>query len=233
MHNRFKRACYALAGGIAVTSALGLTAAGAANASTGAPRMVPNATTTCGTLCNDLFNLALGDNFILNTNGHYGSHVDLALAHNYKPSEDFIATKVGDLRQFIRNGLISRRSYVALNYPHWWPVFEEEYAPYSATSGLCAAVRNGDVRQGAPITLRDCGTSARSLWVADLKNAVPDSDSVFGFDSPWVNGADGQFSHALSLTTDDFGNLYLSELAFNGGLVGDNQEFGVNPGPAV
>jgi len=231
MHNRFRRACYALAGGVAVAASLGLTAGGAASASV--KPASPAATTTCGSLCNDLFNLGLGESFILNTNGRYNGYVDLALAHNYKPSEDFIATRVGTLRQFIRNGLISRTSYVALNYPHYWPVFEDEYAPYSATSSLCVGVKRGWVRNGAPIVLRACGVTSRTLWVADLKHAVSDPDSVFGFDWPWVNAADGQFSHALSLTANDFGSLSLRYLAMNGGKVGDNQEFGVNPGPAI
>jgi hypothetical protein len=234
MHNRFRRACYAMAGGVAVTAALGLTAAGAANASTGGVRpATPDATTTCGHKCNDLFNLGLGAGFIASTNGHYASFVGLAPAHNFDPGQDFIATRVGNLGQMIANGLISPRSYVALKYPHFWPVFEEQFAPGSFTSGLCAAVRKNRVQQGAAITLRDCGTSARSLWVADLRNAVPDPTSVFGFDWPWVNGADAAFSLPLVLTADDFGNLTLQELAKNGGKVGDNQEFGVNPGPAV
>ena len=140
MRNHFRRACYAMAGGVAVTAALGLTAAGAANASTGQTRLIPNATTTCGHKCNDLFNLGLGEDFILNTAGSYGSFVNLAPAHNFVPGEDFIATKVGTLRQMIKNGLIAPTSYVALNYPHFWPVFEEEFAPYSVTSiAACAA----------------------------------------------------------------------------------------------
>jgi hypothetical protein len=234
MHNRFKRACYALAGGVAVTATLGLTAAGAANASVHqAGNATPDATTTCGTLCNDVFNLGLGPNYILRTGGHYNSSVYLSLAHNFDPKEDFIAKEVGTLGQFIHNGLISRRSYVALNYPHFWPVLQEEYAPYSATSNLCAGVKLGDVRKNAPIVLRSCGTSARTLWVADVKNGVPDSNSIFHFDWPWVNAADGQYSSQLSLTTNNFGFLSLQPLSFNGGVAGDNQEWGVNPGPAI
>lgn len=238
MHNRFRRACYTLAGGVAVTAALGLTAAGAANASTSGIRPVgPDATTACGNLCNDLFNLALGEKFIQNTSGHYGGYVDLAPAHNYKPSEDFIATEVGDLGDFCKidggSGLIPDNAYVCLNYPSSWPVFQNEYSPGSFTSDLCIGVARNHVKQGGAVTLRVCGTSARTLWVADLANEVKDPASVFGFDSPWVNAADSRTSNALSLTTNDFGDLYLSHLRKNGGVANDNQEFGVNPGPAI
>jgi hypothetical protein len=240
MHNRFRKACYRLAGGVAVTAALGLAAAGAASASPGQIRTTggpgtatPSATKVCGTSCNDLFNLALGHKFIPRTNGHYGSDLDLALAHNFTPSEDFIAKQVGTLGQFLANGLISPRSYVALNYPSTWPVFEEEFAPYSVTTGLCAGVSQRDLRQHGEISLRYCGANARTLWVGDLANSIKDTDSILGFDLPWVNGADMSFSHALSLTTDDFGHLYLARLALNGGAVNDNQEWGVKLGPAT
>jgi hypothetical protein len=238
MHKRFTRACYALAGGVAVTSALGLIAAGAASASTsgirpaGAGNATPSATKVCGKKCNDLFNLQLGYKFIPSTNGRYGSDVDLALAHNFTPSEDFIATEVGTLGQFVAGGVISSTSYVALNYPSSWPVFEEQFAPYSVTTGLCLAVSKRDLRPGGEIDLRDCGSTARSLWVGDLANAVKDKHSIFGFDLPWVNGADTSFSNALSLTTDDFGRLYLWRLSMNGGAVNDNQQWGVKLGPA-
>jgi hypothetical protein len=238
MHKRFTRASYALAGGVAVTAALGLTAAGAVSASTsgihasGGGQAVPTATKVCGKKCNDLFNLQLGYKFIPSTDGRYGSDLDLALAHNFTPSEDFIATQVGTLGQFVAGGVISSTSYVALNYPSSWPVFEEQFAPYSVTTGLCAGVSRRDLKQGGEISLRSCGSNARTLWVGDLANAVKDKHSIFGFDLPWVNGGDTSFSNALSLTTDDFGHLYLARLAMNGGAVNDNQEWGVKLGPA-
>src|SRR5258708_5912645 len=126
-HNLSRRVCYTLAGGVAVTAALGLTAAGAANASTSGIRPVgPDATTACGNLCNDLFNLALGEKFIQNTSGHYGGYVDLAPAHNYKASDDFIATDIADLGDFCRSHggprLIPKNAYFCLTYPPSGPV---------------------------------------------------------------------------------------------------------------
>jgi hypothetical protein len=229
MHNRFRKACYTLAGGVAVSAALGLAVAGVASAGTGNAH--PNATKVCGKLCNELFNRAIGTKFIPSTAGHYGSDVDLALAHNFAASEDFIGSQVGTLGQFVAGGLISSTSYVALNYPSTFPVFEEEFAPYGVTTGLCVGVSKRNVRQGGEVDLRDCGDSARTLWVGDLNNAVKDKHSIIGVDLPWVNAADPNFSHALSLTTDDFGNLYLAELAKNGGAVNDNQEWGLKIGP--
>jgi hypothetical protein len=233
MHNRFRRACYTMAGGVAVAAALGITAAGVANASNNSPAAKkPQATKVCGKRCNDLFNVQLGYKFIPTAVGKYGTDLDLRLAHNFLPSQDFIASQVGTLAQFINGGLISPTSYVALNYPGTFPVFEEEFAPYSVTTGFCAGVSRRDLREGGGVTLRDCGDTARTLWVGDLNNAIKDKHSIFGFDLPWVNAADPNFSHPLVLTTDDFGELYLSELSFNGGAVNDNQEWGVKLGPA-
>jgi hypothetical protein len=229
MRIRFTRACYALAAGAAVSAAIGLAVMGTANASTAAK---PAATTVCGIRCNDLFNRALGYKFIPTTNGNYDNSISLTLAHNYLKSQDFIATEVGKLGQFIKNGLIARTSYVALKYPKSWPVFEEQYAPYSVTSGLCAAVKFGNVVQGAPIILRSCGTNARSLWVADYHHRVKDKHSILGYDFPWVNGADGQFSNPLVLTTNDYGSLYLDYESMLGGKVYDSQLWGVKLGPA-
>lgn len=235
MHNRFRKACYTLAGGVAVSAALGLAVAGVASAGTSARHgATPQATKVCGKLCNELFNRAIGPKFIPSTAGHYGSDVDLALAHNFAASEDFIGSEVGTLGQFITGGLISPTSYVALNYggaASTFPVFEEEFAPYGVTTGLCVGVSKRNVRQGGEVDLRDCGDTARTLWVGDLNNAVKDKHSIIGIDLPWVNAADPNFSHALSLTTDDFGNLYLAELAKNGGAVNDNQEWGLKIGP--
>ncbi len=232
MRIRFTRACYAVATGAALSAAIGLAAMGAANAATSAHQAKPDATTVCGARCNDLFNRQLGYKHIPTTAGHYDSSISLTLAHNYLYSQDFIAFEVGKLGQFIKNGLISRRSYVALKYPHTWPVFEEEYSPYSNTSGLCAAVKFGDVRQYAPIVLRACGTTARSLWVADFHHRVKDKHSILGYDFPWVNGADGQFSNPLVLTTNDYGSLYLDYEHMLGGKVYDSQMWGVKLGPA-
>jgi len=232
MRKRFTRACYALATGAAVSAAIGLSAMGAANAASAKTAVTPTATTACGSLCNDLFNRQLGYKFIPTTSGHYDSPLSLTLAHNFLPSQDFIAAYVGTLRQFIDNGLISRRSYVALKYPKTWPVYQEQYAPYGVTSGLCAAVKLGDVRNGAPIVLRACGTSARSLWVADFHHRVKDIHSILGYDFPWVNGADAQFSNPLVLTTNDYGSLYLFEEQMIGGKVYDTQQWGVKLGPA-
>ncbi len=232
MRKRFTRACYALATGAALSAAIGLAAMGAANAATAKADAHPDATRVCGPLCNDLFNLELGYRYIPTTIGRYDSSISLSLAHNYVPGQDFIASKVGTLGQFIRNHLIARTSYVALKYPHTWPVFQEEFAPYSATSNLCAGVRLGDVRQGAPIVLRACGTSARELWVADFHHRVKDKNSIFGYDFPWVNGADTQYSSPLVLTTNDYGSLYLDYESFLLGKVYGSQLWGVKLGPA-
>ncbi len=233
MRIRFTRAGYALAAGVAVTAMLAMSAA-AAGAAT--DRAKPAATAACGKKCNDIFNQGLGEKKIPTTSGHYASPVHLATAHNYLKSQDFIATQVGTLADFCTldggSGLIPDNAYVCINYPSTFPVYQEEYAPGSFTSDLCVAVGRFSVVEGGLVTLRDCGDSARALWVGDTNNKVKDSRSLLGYDAPLVNGADGAVSDPLVLTTSNSGILTLQPLSMNGGKVYDSQEWGLRLGPA-
>jgi hypothetical protein len=233
MRIRFTRAGYALAAGVAVTAMLGMSVA-AASASVGNAK--PAATNACGKKCNDIFNQGLGEKRIPTTSGHYASPVHLSTAHNYLKSQDFIATQVGTLADFCTldggSGLIPDNAYVCINYPKTFPVYQEQYSPGSFTSDLCAAVGKNSVVAGGLVTLRVCGTSARALWIGDTLNSVKDKRSLLGFDVPLVNGADGEYSNPLVLTTSNSGILTIQPLMMNGGKVYDSQEWGLRLGPA-
>lgn len=213
----------AAAGAVAATLAL----TGAAAASAGTARIHPDATAPC-TNCVNVFNQGQGHHYILSTAGHYGSPVTIQHASNSSVAEDFIAYSPGTLGQFIRAGIIKRGSYVANKYPHSFPVFEAEYSPGGFASGLCAGVA-GTAKNGEGVTLRDCGYSAHTVWVGDLDNAQPDSDSLLSFgDVPLVNASDRNFSRPLVLTFEGVGSqLKVTEQQRNVGLVVDTQEWGL------
>ena len=143
MRNRFARACSVLAAGIAVTSVVGLSAGSAASASVG-----PAATPACGFRCFNLFSLALGRHTIQNayvpgdtgTGGKAGIEVNLNHASNSHPNEDFTGAQVGTLLNFCPNfggAGLSQTSYVCINYPSSYPVFEADWSPFGNESGLC------------------------------------------------------------------------------------------------
>jgi hypothetical protein len=239
MRISFTRAGYALAAGVAVTAMLGIGMSAASASTSGNPVTgITNATNACGKTCNDIFNQGLGTKQIPTTNGRYGNRVHLTRAHNFLVTQDFIADQVGTLADFCSkfggDNQIPATSYACINYPSGWPVYEEQFAPASFLSPWCAGVGVFSVRPNGLITLRTCGDSARTLWVADLKNAVKDKRSLLGFDVPLVNGASSSFSNPLVLTTDDSGTLTLQELMKNGltQKVFDSQEWGLKLGPA-
>ena len=214
---------------VAMLGGVGLTAASAS-----VPHAKPNATPSCGSYCVNLFNEQEGPLYVLSTPGVFNAPVFVDHANNFAAAEDFHAYVAGTLRQFVRAGLISRQSYAWLNYPHTWPVFEAQFAPYGVDSGLCAAVK-GSAHNGSLVVLRDCGAAARSLWVGDLINGVADSNSTFvgplgNEDVPLVNASDKSFSRQLVLTYEGVGaQLKVTEIQQALGSTADVDEWGLTP----
>jgi hypothetical protein len=240
MRNRFARACSVLAAGVAITSVVGLSATSSASAS-----VKPGATSACGFNCFNLFSLVLGRRTIQNayvpgdtgTGGKPGIEVNLNLASNTHPNEDFTGAQVGTLLNFCPNfggtGL-SATSYVCINYPSSYPVFESDWSPFGNESGLCTGSKL-PLSSGRETTLQPCGVNATTLWVGDLANSVTRFGRTY---LPWVNGASTTFSHALVLTVDPSTHNPINQLrvqALNkltGGTVPDTQEFSLFFGPA-
>lgn len=239
MRNRFARACSVLAAGAAVTSVVGLSASTAAGAS-----VRPAATPACGFNCFNLFSLALGRHTIQNayvpgdtgTGGKPGIEVNLNHASNTHPNEDFTGARVGTLGNFCPNlggSGLSATSYVCINYPASYPVYEANWSPFGNQSGLCTGSKL-PLYSGRETTLQPCGKNATTIWVGDLANSVIRSGRVY---LPWVNGASTTFSHALVLTVDPSTHNPINQLrvqALNkltGGVAPDTQQFSFSFGP--
>lgn len=202
----------------------------------------PDATPACGRNCLDLSSLVLGPDLIQNadirrdngTGGKVGQTLNLKTASNTVPDEDFTNAKVGDLADFCGN-LISATSYACLNYPKTFPVYESNWAPFGNESGLCAGVRVAG-RDNEPVTLQNCGATARTLWVGDVHARVTSHRMVY---FPWVNASDPNFSHPLVLTVDQSSvrpdnQLRVARLnTLTGGVVPDTQQFTMQHGPAA
>ena len=231
-----------LAARVAVTSVIGLSAASVASAAT--TKGKPAATPACGFNCFNLSSLVLGRHTIQNAyvpgdtgvGGKAGMEVNMNLASNSRPNQDFTGAQVGTLLNFCPNfggtGL-SATSYVCINYPSNYPVFESNWSPFGNQSGLCVGVKL-PLFSGRETTLQSCGTITSTIWVGDLKNSTFHHGHLF---TPWVNGASTTFSHALVLTVDPSTHKPINQLrvqslnTLTGGVVPDSQEFSLFFGP--
>jgi hypothetical protein len=239
MRNRLARACSVLAAGVAVTSVMGLSAAGAASASAR-----PAATPACSFHCFNLSSLVLGPFTIQNAyvpgdtgiGGKVGQKVNLNFASNSHPNEDFTGAQVGTLGNYCPNlggtGL-SPTSYVCITYPANFPVFESNWSPFGNQSGLCAGAQM-PVASGENVTLQSCGITSTTIWVGDLAKAIIRFGRVY---LPWVNAASTTFSHALVLTVDPGTTKPVNQLrlqtlnTLTGNVVPDTQQFTFFFGP--
>ena len=156
MRNRVRRALYGLAAGVAVTTALGLTAAGTASAATHHVR--PNATWSCGDTCINPYTQAYGPFFVLNSNNSrwiVGNKLDLFDASNYNPGEDWTIDLQGSVRRLYHLGLVSAN--LRLHYGHM-PAFELEFTPLGVESGLCQGTAGSDTNFSDPQVLTASGS---------------------------------------------------------------------------
>jgi hypothetical protein len=239
MRNRFARACSLLAAGVAVTAVAGLSVAGTASAA-----VRPGATPACGFNCFNLSSLVLGPTQIQNayvpgdtgTGGHAGMEVNLNFASNSHPNEDFTGAQVGTLGDFCPNfggSGLPATSYVCINYPSNYPVFEANWSPFGNESGLCTGSKL-PLYSGRETTLQPCGKNATTIWVGDLANSTIHRGRLY---TPWVNGASTTFSHALVLTVDTSTRGPRNQLRvqsmnkLTGGVVSDYQQFTLSFGP--
>ena len=240
MRNRIARACSVVVAGVAISSVIGLSAATMASAAT---TVKPAATPACGFLCFNLSSLTLGPRAIQNayvpgntgTGGKVGQKVNLHFASNTQVNADFTGAQVGTLSDFCPNfgGVgLAQTSYVCINYPSSFPVFESNWSPFGNQSGLCVGAQL-PVVSGENVTLQNCGTSATTIWVGDIANDVIRGGRVY---FPWVNGASTSFSHQLTLTVDPgttkpTNQLKLESLNKIGTAIPDTQQFTFNFGP--
>ena len=200
----------------------------------------PHATPACGANCFDLSSLELGRHMIQNAfiyhdtgvGGKVGQDVNLKTASNSHPNEDFTGAGAGTLADFC-GSLISTTSYVCINFPSTFPVFESNWSPFGNQSGLCAGVAKANVNNEA-VTLQNCGVDARTLWVGDLSHSTTVHGHAYTL---WVNAADPNVTHPLVLTAGGptgrpTHQLTVSRLnLLTGNTVPDWQDFTLEPGP--
>ncbi len=238
MRNRFTRGLCLVAASAAISTSLGLAAAGAASASSN-PHVTKNATTVCGSLCFDLSSALLGPHMIQNAvGGANGTSINLRNDGNAKVNEDFSAGFVGFLGSYCPNdggeGL-SASSYVCTNYPPFWDVFEGNFAPDSNESGLCVGLATPSVAQR--VSLQPCGAENLTLFVGDRAHGLGGDCRIPGNYCPWVAASDTFLTHPLALKVNAFSKHPLNVLRvdrenLSGGVVSDNQQFTTAIGPA-
>jgi hypothetical protein len=209
-----------------------LTLGTSAVAQASATHIKPQATPACGYNCFNLSNLTWGKHWIQyanaganGVNGHIGTTLRLGRATDSTPNEDFTGGFVGTVAQLCNESQLS--PYICNNYGPSsliegnFPVYESDWSPYGNESGLCAGVAQASTA-GAQLTLQACGVSSKTFWIADLNNAH------IGY-TPFLNGADTNFTHPLVLTvvaTSSAKQLRLERLnLLTGGYVANEQMF--------
>jgi hypothetical protein len=165
MRNRYGRALYGLAASVAVTTTLGLTAAGAATASTSSAK--PDITPACtyGQYCSDpLFNVQFGIQYFQSNNtGRLapGAPISLAYANDNNPGEDWRVTLQSTVSDLYHLGFVS--SAIQLHYRRHF-AFEVMWTPYGVETNLCRGLAK-NAYEGETVTLQPCGSFPRTIWI--------------------------------------------------------------------
>ncbi len=97
-----------------------------------------------------------------------GQPVILFRASSTDPAEDFTIANEGLVSVLATDGLVS--SALALNYSTD-KAYELEYSPYGVDSGLCVGT-GSTAGNGTPVALEACGSSSKTVWVADTADIV-------------------------------------------------------------
>jgi hypothetical protein len=223
---------------IALSAVGALLMLGATTAAQASPHIRPEATPACGTNCFNLSSLAFGPNYIQSANvpgddgagGKVGDIVSLSYATDSSPNEDFTGGYVGSVSQLCYEGQLS--PYICNTYGRHssyrgkFPVYESDFSPYGNESGLCVGVARA-ATAGENVTLQPCGESGATFWVADSANAH------IGY-TPFLNGADNNFTHPLVLTVVSSGTSQVLRLErlnlLTGGYVPNEQMWTLNFG---
>jgi hypothetical protein len=253
MRKRFTKAFYAVSAAAVITASVGASA-GVATAATSHPKD----TVACGSSCVSLFSDQLGSSVTQNAfvngdtgaGGRVGTPVNLHVAGNFRPNGDFTRSIDGFVFQFcgfLANDFFSPTSFICTHYP-FFVVSEFNWSPFGNQSGLCTGVARAIA--GEQVTLRPCGVSANTLWIADRINStqgtnclVPTGQPVAPGDPsvnfcPLINGGDTNFSQPLVLTLNTGTNkptnqLQLSRELLVGNIARSNQQWAFYFGPVT
>ena len=213
----------------AVAGLLGL--AGAGTASAAIRPAVSYGTPSCGSSCVNISNEEYGANQVLN--GANTGKVTLRAASNAYPNEDIVLNGYYRVSHLVAVGVISAKSYVALNYPNHYAI-ELGFSPYGSGTTSCAGVASAAVA-GEKVTKQACGVSARTFWVFDPKSGSGSNclnDYVY---CPVINASDTSLTTPEMLTATGPTSKLVTDpkRVFSSGDVEDQQQFehseGVTP----
>jgi hypothetical protein len=230
-----------LVAGVALTSVIGISAAGAASA-----KVAPGATATCGNNCIDVFSRVLGRNTLLNayvpgdtgSGSKPGQVINMNQGANNHPNEDFVAVPIGTVfsqcRSILNPDGILLSNSVLCNPTNGFladPAIELNFAPFGNETGLCAGTTGSPV-SGLQVRLTLCGHTEGTLIVQGANQFIGGVNY-----HTYISGATNTFSHPFVFTVNTGAskpaNLIQlqSENLLTGGVPADNQLFGVRPGP--
>ncbi|HLK00349.1 MAG TPA: hypothetical protein VKU39_10645 [Streptosporangiaceae bacterium] len=172
------------------------------------------ASSGCGSSCVSLASQAFGTSDVSAVSGGTaaGQPVVMAVAADIT-TEDFLVSDDGTVANFCSAGLMT-----GVNCTTWPsdPVFEYEYAPGGAASGLCLGTATAAV-SGTAVTLQPCGVDARTVWV---ELAI---DKINGVD-PLIAGTNTISSTPLVLTAGATGaQLTTRKLSLSAGTFAQHQ----------
>jgi hypothetical protein len=207
------------------------------------PGQPADAGRVCGRFCFLLYTRRLGPGTTMNAvvpadNGggaKIGRKVNMQVAADRMPDGNFTMSYIARVSQFCGTDVhdfFGPGSYLCLHESNFW-VFEAQWSPYGADSGLCAGVAVAD-QIGEDITLRPCGVSDHTLWIADQANGTGGNCRGSASYCPWMNGSDNSFRHPQVLTLDSATTSPVDQLRLNpeqllppgnGGRAWNNQEF--------
>lgn len=213
MRRRISMVSYTTAAAIVVAglgAGLGLGAGvpgGGGGLTAGALASVAN----CGPACFSLYTRRLGSGSTMNvamaanngTGGKVGRKLNLGSAADKLPDGDFMMSFTGQVSQFCGTDpadVFGPDSYIC-SHDSNFAVFEAQWSPYGNSTGLCAGVAASNVASES-VTLRSCGVSAHTLWIADAAHGTGGGCQGAGHFCPWMNASDNSFRTPQVLTMD-------------------------------
>jgi hypothetical protein len=161
----------------------------------GATTPASAASVVCGRFCMTMYN-ENHTGYVMAVSGGGSGTAGQALtmsAAGPDAYEDFQQVDVGTVASVYAEGLVS--SVVDQNWPSD-TVYEYEYTPAYARSGLCVGTATSG-GYDVPVTLQPCGATSTVMWVL-LPQSVP-AGNVF---APLVNGSDTSATYPSVLFGD-------------------------------
>jgi hypothetical protein len=201
------------------------------------------AASACGRSCFSLYTRRLGQDTTMNavipadngSGGKAGRKINLRQSAAKVPDGDFtmsFSARVGQFCGIDVHDFFASDSYVCSHDSNFW-MFEAQWSPNGTDSGLCAGVATADLT-GETVTLRPCGVSDHTLWIADAANGTGGNCRGSVSYCPWMSASDNNFRMPQVLTMDGSTSAPADQLrlspinllpAGNQGRAWNNQEF--------